>query len=194
LIECGEPTSKEVVGDQTSGIYVARPVPKGRELDGSGRTVRRGKDQDYIIERYGQKTEVVEKWTYNCGRHDFLYVLTFIGGDLSNIQSHGYGSGESDDCKGAELRKMLAPAKPPPEPAPAPEESKFGTITVYGQPYFAKVYVDGQVAGEMVCTIEKMPVGAHQVVVMKEGYKEWQARIIVEPGKTTFLEVYLLRE
>jgi hypothetical protein len=35
-------------------------------------------------------------WYYNCGSSDYLYVLQFVGGRLKNVESQGYGKGESD--------------------------------------------------------------------------------------------------
>jgi hypothetical protein len=49
----------------------------------------------------GQKTcqessRKVERWFYNCGEHDFTYVLTFAGGVLEKEETEGYGKGRSD--------------------------------------------------------------------------------------------------
>ena len=41
----------------------------------------------------------VERWFYNCGDHDFVYVLTFEGGVLAKEETEGYGKGRSD-CLG----------------------------------------------------------------------------------------------
>jgi hypothetical protein len=42
-------------------------------------------------------------WYYNCGGNDFLYVLRFVGGRLKEIESQGYGTGQSD-CYGPRRR------------------------------------------------------------------------------------------
>ncbi|PKN27705.1 MAG: hypothetical protein CVU64_15350 [Deltaproteobacteria bacterium HGW-Deltaproteobacteria-21] len=43
-------------------------------------------------------------WYYNCGSSDFLYVLRFVGGRLKEIESQGYGTGQSD-CYGPRTRR-----------------------------------------------------------------------------------------
>jgi hypothetical protein len=73
LVECGPPTAKEVVGTKTT------------ESLGSA--------------NHRKKSGKVEKWTYNCGEHDFIYVLTFEGGILKKEETKGYGKGNSD-CRG----------------------------------------------------------------------------------------------
>lgn len=42
-------------------------------------------------------------WYYNCGSSDYLYVLHFVGGRLKNVESQGYGKGDSD-CYGPRHR------------------------------------------------------------------------------------------
>lgn len=78
LIECGPPTHKETVGRKSGG-----PLKEGR----------RGK------EGRGRSSGRVERWYYNCGEHDFIYVLTFSDGVLREITTEGYGKGRSD-CRG----------------------------------------------------------------------------------------------
>ena len=48
----------------------------------------------------GVEGPLVEKWYYNCGYSDFLYVLRFVNGVLDSIENLGYGTGQSD-CLGA---------------------------------------------------------------------------------------------
>jgi hypothetical protein len=43
-------------------------------------------------------------WYYNCGSSDFLYILHFVGGKLKQIESEGYGTGQSD-CYGPRIRR-----------------------------------------------------------------------------------------
>jgi len=47
----------------------------------------------------GKTTKTVEQWTYNCGKDDFIYILTFEGGRLVREETDGRGRGESE-CKG----------------------------------------------------------------------------------------------
>jgi len=85
-LECGQPTSKEKVGAKKTGRYKTREgeIKEGaRPHSGS----------------YKEKTKAVEKWYYNCGENDFIYVLTFEGGVLTTEDTEGYGKGKSQ-CKG----------------------------------------------------------------------------------------------
>lgn len=87
LSECGKPTLKEKV-----------KVKKGRYY----RTVEKEKDEGsnskhtYVAK---EKKKPVEKWYYNCGADDFIYILTFEGGTLKSEETGSYGKGKSD-CKG----------------------------------------------------------------------------------------------
>jgi hypothetical protein len=85
LIECGPPTSKEVAGAKTTGKSQAahgKKTPKSSE-PGTHR----------------ENSGKVEKWFYNCGERDFVYILTFEGGVLTKEETQGYGKGRSD-CQG----------------------------------------------------------------------------------------------
>jgi hypothetical protein len=89
LLECGKPTSKEKVR-----------LKKGRHY----RTGEREKDKkdkkDKTKSTYlKEKKKPMEKWFYNCGENDFIYVLTFEGGILKKEETGSYGKGKSD-CKG----------------------------------------------------------------------------------------------
>lgn len=86
LIECGPPTSKGVAGTKTKGKSTKTERGKGshRSTDQGG---------------YRESSRKVERWYYNCGEHDFIYVLTFEGGVLAKEETEGYGRGKSD-CLG----------------------------------------------------------------------------------------------
>jgi hypothetical protein len=84
LIECGPPTYKEGAGTKTraksSKMEKAKDRPaERRDSPGASRKV--------------------ERWYYNCGESDFIYVLTFTGGVLEKEETEGYGKGKSD-CQG----------------------------------------------------------------------------------------------
>jgi hypothetical protein len=80
-VECGAPTYKETVGTKT---------------EGNSLTDRKGNKRNA---RSHAKAGKVERWTYNCGEHDLVYVLTFEGGILTKEETQGYGKGRSD-CMG----------------------------------------------------------------------------------------------
>ncbi len=84
LLECGPPTYKEGAGTRSR----AKTGKAERERD---RTAAR--DASPGAGRKG------ERWFYNCGESDFLYVLTFAGGVLRKEETQGYGKGKSD-CLG----------------------------------------------------------------------------------------------
>jgi len=86
LLECGKPTSKEKVRAKKGRHYRTDE----REKDKSDKTKR-----TYLKE----KKKPGEKWYYNCGENDFIYILTFEGSILKSEETGSYGKGKSD-CKG----------------------------------------------------------------------------------------------
>lgn len=89
LLECGKPTSKEKVRFKKGRHYRTDEKETGKS-DRSDKTKR-----TYLKE----KKKPVEKWYYNCGENDFIYVLTFEGAILKSEETGSYGKGKSD-CKG----------------------------------------------------------------------------------------------
>lgn len=84
LLECGKPTSKEKVG-----------VKKGKRYKKGERVRDRDKRRSDKQVALREKTKPVEKWYYNCGDNDFIYILTFEGGTLKSEETGGYGKGKS---------------------------------------------------------------------------------------------------
>ena len=82
LMECGPPTYKEGAGTKTKAKSSKTETEKGKSAKTSRGASRK-----------------VERWFYNCGESDFLYVLTFGGGVLEKEETQGYGKGKSD-CAG----------------------------------------------------------------------------------------------
>jgi hypothetical protein len=172
LLKCGPPTFKEVKKIVTEGSHGKR-FPYGRGYD--------------------EVTQIVETWYYNCGPHKFIKILTFRGGILENIDVGNYGSGESD-CIGAERRKQREESRPHPgetEDLMPSRNLGYGRISIFGHPHFAEVYLDGKYVGDTPFTLENVEPGAHDIRVKKEEYENWQKRVIVKPGETSHLEVYL---
>ncbi len=79
-IECGKPDSVERVKSVTRGRFIGGEDP------------RTGRSRGGI---YAEETVSVEKWYYNCGDNDFLYVLTFEGDVMIAEETAGRGSGPS---------------------------------------------------------------------------------------------------
>ena len=84
LIECGPPTYKEGAGTKTKAKSSKTEKAKGKPVE------RRGSQG---------ASRKAERWYYNCGESDFIYVLTFSGGVLEKEETEGYGKGKSD-CQG----------------------------------------------------------------------------------------------
>ncbi len=70
------------VGDTTGKVFTQCGAPTWKESVGY---------RDGLME--------TQLWYYNCGSSDYLYVLRFVGGRLKNVESQGYGKGDSD-CYG----------------------------------------------------------------------------------------------
>jgi hypothetical protein len=86
LIECGPPTSKEVAGSKGQGK--SNPASRAKKTRSSSESGSHREDSGKV-----------ERWFYNCGEHDFVYILTFEGGVLTKEETKGYGKGRSD-CQG----------------------------------------------------------------------------------------------
>jgi hypothetical protein len=85
LLECGPPTYKEGAGTKSKVK--------------SKKTAERTKEKSAERKSSRGATRKAERWFYNCGEHDFLYVLNFAGGVLEKEETQGYGKGKSD-CLG----------------------------------------------------------------------------------------------
>jgi hypothetical protein len=106
MLECGKPTSKEKGGVKKGVGESTTKETKGKK-DKLSKKDKDKKDKKEKKETRaavrGEYEEVskkpIEKWYYNCGDNDFIYVLTFEGGKLKKEETEGYGKGKSD-CKG----------------------------------------------------------------------------------------------
>ena len=59
----------------------------------------RPQNKRFAVEKYQNRWESVEKWYYNCGSDDFIYILTIIHDVVSKEETAGRGSGVSR-CQG----------------------------------------------------------------------------------------------
>ncbi len=66
LGKCGEPTMKDIGGYKSKGV-LRKNIYTGRVY-------------------WSQEDLPVERWYYDRGRHEFMRVLTFIGGTLDKIE------------------------------------------------------------------------------------------------------------
>jgi len=85
LIKCGKPTFQEKVGTKKS------TRTKGQKHSAT--------DKKPVYDTKHPTTKKVVKWHYNCGKNDFIYVLTFEGGVVTQEDTDGRGRGASE-CLG----------------------------------------------------------------------------------------------
>jgi len=98
IVECGQPTFKEKVGvKKETGISTLT-----RKMDApKNKRHKKGKKKDASLCAQCEETsnKRIEKWYYNCGDNDFIYILTFAGDTLIKEETGGYGKGISN-CGG----------------------------------------------------------------------------------------------
>ena len=70
-------------------------------------------------------------------------------------------------------------------------ERPSGTIEVTGNPRGAKVYLDGYYTGVMPVDPIQVQPGSHTIKVVREGFREVEKTVNVEPGKSVRLKVDL---
>jgi len=61
----------------------------------------RPQNKRFATEKYQNRWESVEKWYYNCGSQDFIYILTIIHDVVAKEETAGRGTGASR-CQGTE--------------------------------------------------------------------------------------------
>jgi len=142
-------------------------------------------DLDITRKRYSEIYLKVERWYYDFGSHKFIQVLTFRRGILKKIETGDYGGANWDftGTKGTETDKT--------EDTEASSALIYGTISVFGSPNGAKIYLNEHYAGNIPCRLEQMEPGAHNLIIIDEGYKDWAKRVIVKAGKISYINVYL---
>jgi hypothetical protein len=175
LLKCGEPSFSEMTSLESGRRY--------------GEDLRFGSNSR-------RTTYFVEKWFYNCGPHHFIRILTFRNGRVRDIETGFYGSGESD-CIGANNRSKRQGALPPGYQSNDPaylSDARDGSISVFGYPHLATVYLDQEYVGEVPFTLDNVRPGRHTLRIRKEAYRDWTKLVTVKPGETLFLEVYLDKE
>ena len=69
-----------------------------------------------------------------------------------------------------------------PKPQDAPST---GAVTISSSPTEAIIYIDSQLAGVSPTTIDGIPGGVHHVLLMKQGFANYNAPITVTNGTTT---------
>jgi hypothetical protein len=101
-LQCGQPTSKQKAGVKKEvGDAAIKQKQQYKKASKKERERKHGTQKQSVLrsEYEGTSGKKVEKWYYNCGENDFIYVLTFEGGVLKSEETEGYGRGKSD-CKG----------------------------------------------------------------------------------------------
>ena len=185
LTRCGKPTFVEE----------AASIKRG-----AGRSAKRDTGEGLVFKkgRYTETIQRVENWYYDRGPSEFIYVLTFIGGVLSNIKTEGYGTVKGREATeqgnapaGESSSYQRSPLSPPEAAGPKPTT---GRIDLAGSPAGAKVYLDGYYSGNLPCIIESVEAGSYGLEVRQEGFKEWKERILVKADSTLNLMIHLESE
>jgi hypothetical protein len=96
--KCGEPTSKQVTGEKTTGY--SRRTRDRESIDVTRKSDNKAPGIPYMEGYYSEVSQKIEVWDYNCGANRFSMSLIFLGHTLNKIEQQGYGSGESY-CNGA---------------------------------------------------------------------------------------------
>jgi hypothetical protein len=179
LIKCGKPDYAEDTASITRGSF-----RKKRFLDEEGRGTER---------TYTERSVRVEHWYYDRGFHDFVYVLTFIGGRLANVRTEGYGGKGNWEALWDQSDVPPAEEDSPVEAdeSGAADRRGSGRLDLVGSPYGANVYLNDYYAGNLPCTIEEVEEGGHHLLVTHPGYEDWKERIMVKEGATLWLTVHL---
>jgi hypothetical protein len=102
LLECGQPTSKEKSGaKKAAGKLTSSETTDDKKTKSRKKNKKINKESSSSIGgKYDKAAKKgTERWYYNCGENDFIYVLTFEGNILKKEDTEGYGKGKSD-CKG----------------------------------------------------------------------------------------------
>ena len=79
-----------LVGDNKADVLVKCGTPEFNEVEGEKTTTQRGLEGS--PNAYESETVKIERWYYNQGPSDFIYVLTFDGGKLRSIERGGRGN------------------------------------------------------------------------------------------------------
>ena len=74
------------------------------------------------------------------------------------------------------------------------EDTGSGFLEVETFPGDAEIYVDGILKGKSPDTLYSIPAGMHNIVIKKEGYKDYNIDVNVEAGKKAFVEADLTVE
>ncbi len=71
-----------------------------------------------------------------------------------------------------------------------------GSALIITDPPNARVYIDGSEAGttKLPLTVDGIPKGERQLQIVKNGYKTQEQTLLIEVGKTTVVEIKLVRE
>ena len=68
------------------------------------------------------------------------------------------------------------------------EVTDTGILSVKSVPSSAQVYVDGELKGDSPFTVYNIPAGTHDLVVKKEGYVDFEKKVIITVGRTEDIE------
>jgi hypothetical protein len=152
-----------------------------------------------LVTRGDDKMEVLLK----CGEPSFSELTSLESGRRYG-EDLTYGSSSRRttyfvetwfyNCRGANYRiekpEPLPPAHETRDPAYF-NDPRYGRVSVFGYPHSSMVYLDQEYVGEVPFTLNNIRPGPHTLVIRKEAYKDWTKQVMVKPGETLYLEVYL---
>ncbi len=69
----------------------------------------------------------------------------------------------------------------------------FGYLSVDSSPSGAKVYVDGDYAGETPLKDYKLPTGEHEIKIVKDGYQNFTKTVTISPGEKASVAASLVQ-
>ena len=75
---------------------------------------------------------------------------------------------------------------------PVEEASDTGILVVESSPSGAQVYVNDEVKGDTPFTLYNFPAGAHNIVIKKQGYKDFEKRVTITVGRSEEIDAILI--
>jgi hypothetical protein len=69
----------------------------------------------------------------------------------------------------------------------------FGSLTIR-KPEESRIFLDGEFKGEVPLVLSYVPVGQHELVLTKSGYKDYNETVQVEPAEAVNLSLSMSRD
>lgn len=69
--------------------------------------------------------------------------------------------------------------------------ARYGSLTVDTYPNNARIYINGEHYGRSPQTIERLPIGYHNVLITKQGFLPYECRVYIQGNQTKNIDVFL---